>query len=78
MNFLHSYNLNPDSRFNQLTLINTFLTFQSAVSATFEAIRNQSPLVPAMGNITMSDLARRRKKSKVKNDSDSDPSSTNV
>ena len=27
MNFLHSYNLNPDSRFDQLTLINTFLTF---------------------------------------------------
>ena len=53
-----------------------FLAFQGAVSATFEAIRNQSPLVPAMGNITMSDLARRRKKSKVKNDSDS--SSTNV
>ncbi|TRY76555.1 hypothetical protein TCAL_06324 [Tigriopus californicus] len=46
---------------------------KGAVSATFQALRNQSPLVPAMGNITMSDLARRRKKSKVKNDSDSTP-----
>ena len=42
--------------------------FQGAVSATYHAIRNQSPLVPAMGNITMSDLARRRKKSRVKED----------
>lgn len=47
------------------------MLFQGAVSATFDALRNQSPLVPAMGNITMSDLARRRKKSKVKSDSDS-------
>ena len=45
-----------------------FFFFQGAVSATYQAIRNQSPLVPAMGNITMSDLARRRKKSKVKED----------
>ncbi len=43
------------------------------MTATFEAIRNQSPLVPAMGNISMSDLARRRKKSKAKSDSDSTP-----
>ena len=59
---------------------------QGAVSATYEAMRNQSPLVPAMGNITMSDLAMRRRGNKAgagagghkaKNDSASS-SSTNV
>jgi len=49
------------------------LALQGAISATFEALRNQSLLIPAMGNITMSDLARRRKRSKAKDDSVSTP-----
>ncbi len=44
---------------------------KGAVSATFQAIRHRSPVAPSLGNIAMSDLARRRRKSKVKNDSDS-------
>jgi len=54
-------------------LANTQLAVTSgvkgAVSATFQAIRHKSPVAPSLGNISMSNLARRRKKSKVKNDS---------
>lgn len=42
---------------------------KGAVSATFQAIRHRSPVAPSLGKISMSNLARRRKKSKVKNDS---------
>jgi len=41
---------------------------KGAVTATFKALRNQSPLVPKVGNVGMSELARRRKKSKPKNE----------
>ena len=41
---------------------------QAAVTATFLALRNQSPLVPTVGNIAQSELARRRKRSKPKNE----------
>jgi len=41
---------------------------KAAVSATFEALRHQSPLVPTVGNIAQSELARRRKRSKPKNE----------
>lgn len=51
---------------------------KGAVTATFQAIRNQSPLVPTVGNIGMSELARRRKKSKNRNDAREDDSSTPV
>jgi len=53
---------------------NTHLVYQDshllkgAVTATFQALRNQSPLVPKVGNVGMSELARRRKRSKPKND----------
>jgi len=40
---------------------------KGAVSATFNAIRRQNQATPALGNITMSNLARRRRKSKAKN-----------
>jgi len=41
---------------------------KGAVTATFLALRNQSPLVPKVGNVGMSELARRRKRSKPKNE----------
>jgi len=41
---------------------------KAAVTATFQALRNQSPLVPTVGNIAQSELARRRKRSKPKNE----------
>ena len=41
---------------------------QAAVSATFQALRNQSPLAPTIGNIGQSELARRRRRSKPKNE----------
>ncbi|CAB4068705.1 RPS6KA [Lepeophtheirus salmonis] len=50
--------------------ISSSSTLKGAVSATFMAIRNRSPAVPAIGNIVMSDLARRRQKTKPKSDGD--------
>jgi len=41
---------------------------KAAVSATFQALRNQSPLAPTIGNIGQSELARRRRRSKPKNE----------
>jgi len=41
---------------------------KAAVSATFQALRNQSPLAPTVGNIGQSELARRRRRSKPKNE----------
>jgi len=41
---------------------------KGAVTATFSAIRTQKQTTPALGNITMSNLARRRRKSKAKYD----------
>ncbi|XP_023345348.1 ribosomal protein S6 kinase 2 beta [Eurytemora carolleeae] len=41
---------------------------KGAMTATFQALRNQSPLVPKVGNVGMSELARRRKRSKPKNE----------
>ena len=41
---------------------------QAAVSATFQALRTQSPLAPTIGNIGQSELARRRRRSKPKNE----------
>jgi len=41
---------------------------KAAVNATFSALRNQSPLVPTVGSIGQSELARRRKRSKPKNE----------
>ena len=43
-------------------------SLQGAVTATFSAIRTQKQTTPALGNITMSNLARRRRKSKAKYD----------
>lgn len=43
---------------------------KGAVTATFSAIRTQKQTTPALGNITMSNLARRRRKSKAKYDDD--------
>jgi len=60
---------------------NTHLIYQEshllkgAVTATYQAIRNQSPNVPKVGSIGMSELARRRKRSKPK---DNNPPSTLV
>lgn len=42
------------------------LGVKGAMTATFQALRNQSPLVPKVGNIGLSELARRRKRSKPK------------
>lgn len=59
---------------------NTHLVYQDsnllkgAVTATYQAIRNQSPNVPKVGAIAMSELARRRKRSKPKDN----PTSTLV
>ena len=39
--------------------------FQGALTATFDALRHASPATPALGNIGQSDLARRRRKSRV-------------
>jgi len=47
---------------------------KGAVTATFQAIRNHSPLVPTVGNIGMSELARRRKRSKNGKNDDTSPS----
>merc|ERR1719270_3267027 len=41
---------------------------KAAVSATFQALRTQSPLAPTIGNIGQSELARRRRRSKPKNE----------
>ena len=43
-----------------------FFPFQGAVTATFQALRNASPVAPTLGNITQSDLAQRRRKSLYK------------
>jgi len=39
---------------------------KGAVTATFQALRNASPVAPTLGNITQSDLAQRRRKSRYK------------
>jgi len=38
---------------------------KGALTATFDALRHASPATPALGHIGQSDLARRRRKSKV-------------
>jgi p90 ribosomal S6 kinase len=44
---------------------------KGAVTATYQAIRNQSPNVPKVGSIGLSELARRRKRSKPKDNPNS-------
>merc|ERR1719347_753380 len=41
---------------------------KGAVSATFQALRHQSPQVPTVGAVGQSELARRRKRSKPRNE----------
>merc|ERR1719336_2824601 len=41
---------------------------KAAVNATFSALRNQSPQIPTVGAIGQSELARRRKRSKPRNE----------
>lgn len=54
------------------------LKVKGAMTATFQALRNQSPLVPKVGNIGMSELARRRKRSKPKTEGERESASTPV
>jgi len=51
---------------------------KGAVTATFQALRNQSPQVPTVGNIGQSELARRRKRSKTHNGDGEGSTSTPV
>jgi len=52
---------------NLLTTQDSF-TLKGAVSATFQALRHQSPQIPTVGAIGQSELARRRKRSKPRNE----------
>jgi len=52
---------------NLLTTQDSF-NLKGAVSATFQALRHQSPQVPTVGAIGQSELARRRKRSKPKDE----------
>ena len=60
------YQVVTSKNYSQKEVVTLFFSFQGAVTATFQALRNASPVAPTLGNITQSDLAQRRRKSRHK------------
>jgi p90 ribosomal S6 kinase len=67
----HPWMINRNQPTTHLLVNQDTTLLKGAVTATFQAIRNQNALVPTVGNIGMSELARRRKRSKNKNEDNS-------